>query len=148
MGERDAERTSIRRRSSTSTQIARRARSTYWSTLYNPRAEQHDLALAAKLPGGQAAESAETLLSWNGLAGSGLGGMHASGTALDITRVGYRIAPQLNALEGVPILSASTKSFLARWTAAASAPASAELKLDDNGLLLGTVKECFDRAAG
>jgi hypothetical protein len=116
------------------------ARATNWSALYNPRAERHDLMLAAKLPGGQAAESADTLLSWNGLAGSGLGGMHAGGTALDITRAGYRFAPQLNALEGVPVLSASTKSFMARWTAAARAPASAELKLDENGLLLGTVK--------
>ena len=43
-------------------------------------------------------------------------------------------------LEGVPILSGSTKSFMARWTVAAGMPASADLKLDENGLLLGTVK--------
>lgn len=116
------------------------ARGTYWSTMYNPHAERHDLALGPRLPGGQAAESAESLLSWFGLAGTGLGGMHASGTGIDIVRTGYRFAPQLNALAGVPILSASTKSFMVRWTAAARSPASAELKLDENGLLLGTVK--------
>ena len=116
------------------------ARGTYWSTMYDPHAERHDLRIGPRLPGGQAAESAESLLSWFGLAGTGLGGMHASGTGIDIVRTGYRFAPQLNALEGVPILSASTKSFMARWTAAARSPASAELKLDENGLLLGTVK--------
>jgi hypothetical protein len=115
-------------------------RGTYLSTLYDPRAARHDLKLAHRLPGDETPQSAQSLLSWFGLAGSGLGGMHASGAALDVTRSGYSFAPQLDALKDVPILSGSTKSFMSRWTASARAPASADLKLDDDGILSGTIK--------
>ncbi|HEY4232201.1 MAG TPA: hypothetical protein VGM76_02130, partial [Lacipirellulaceae bacterium] len=122
-----------------------RARGSYWSTLYSPHAEQYDLKFAPRLPGGQTAESAETLLSWFGLAGSGLGGMHAGGAALDIARTGYRFGPQLDALEGVPILTGSTKSITALWTAPAAPPCSAaDLQVDEDGLVLGTLKNESD----
>jgi hypothetical protein len=115
------------------------ARAFYWSTLYSPNAARRDLALQPRLPDDKPAHSADILLSWFGLTGSGLGGMEAAGTLLDVARIGYQVTPQLNALDGVPILSASTKSFVATWTAAAPAPCSAALSTDDNGLTSGTV---------
>ena len=121
-----------------------RARGTYWSTLFSPNANRFDLALKPQLPAGRAAEAPEILLSWFGLAGSGIGGMHASGGALDAARNGYRFGTKLDALEGVPILTRSTKSFAAQWTAAAAPPCSAELKLDEDGLVVGTIKNESD----
>jgi hypothetical protein len=117
-----------------------RARGNYWSTLYSPQGDRYDLSLAPRFPGDRPAESPETLLSWFGLAGTGLGGMHAGGATLDIVRTGYRFGQHLDAMEGVPILTGATKSIAAQWTAAAAPPCSAELKVDEDGLLIGTLK--------
>jgi hypothetical protein len=116
------------------------ARGTYWATLYSPDAARFNLALDPRLPDGRAAEAPETLLSWFGLAGSGIGGMHAGGATLDVARNGYRFGPKLDALDRVPILTGSTKAFAARWTATTAPPCSAELQLDEDGLVAGTIK--------
>ena len=97
-----------------------RVRGSYWSMLYSPNSDRYDLTLAARLPGGHSAETPETLLSWFGLAGSGLGGMNGGGAVLDIARTGYQLAPRLDGLAGVPILTGSTKAIAARWTASAA----------------------------
>jgi hypothetical protein len=117
-----------------------RARGSYWSTLYSPHGDRFDLSLAPRLPSGRSAEDAERLLSWFGLMGAGLGGMNAAGTGLDIAHTGYQLAPQLDTLEAVPIVTGSTKSFAARWTATVATPLSANLKADEDGLVVGTLK--------
>jgi hypothetical protein len=80
----------------------------------------------------------EALLSWWGLPGTGIGGMHASGAESSIIGSGYEYGPRLNSLKGVPILPAATKSFLARWAAPARRLVTAELN-DQDGLLSGYV---------
>ena len=106
-------------------------RGTYWAALYSPRSERFNLALKRKAPqkglraagsDGATADAAteptpQTLLSWWGLPGSGVGGMQAGGAAnLGISGPGYRYSPDLSGLEDVPVLASGTKSFAARWT--------------------------------
>jgi hypothetical protein len=118
-------------------------RGTCWSTLYSPRAEQFDVGLAPQLPTGLPATAAEALVSWLGLPGRGLGGMHAAGDPIDVTGVGYRQPRELNRLVEVPLLTAATKSFVAQWVDAAEeggeSPLDATLSLDADGLLTGSI---------
>jgi hypothetical protein len=111
-----------------------RARGTAWSALYSPDSRRFDLSLSQQQ--GESAE--ETLLSCWGLTGAGIGGMDARNVGLGMTRTGYRFAPGLDALEGVPLLTASTKSLLGRWTAAARPLVEARL-IDENELPVGTI---------
>lgn len=116
-----------------------RARGTCWATIYSSRARRFDVALDPRLPNDEAVEPAQTLLSWLGLPGSGLGGMHAAGLAPDVIQPGYRLAPALDGLEDLPILTSSTKSLLASWNAVVEPPCTADLTVDDDGLLVGSV---------
>jgi len=120
-----------------------RARGICWATLYSPRAERFDVALRPRLPDGRPAAGAQSLVSWLGLPGSGLGGMHAAGEPIDVAGVGYRVARNLNQLLGLPVLTSSTKSLFARWdfaeTAGDAPPLAANLAVDDDGLLVGMV---------
>ncbi|MEX2093882.1 MAG: hypothetical protein WD971_14445, partial [Pirellulales bacterium] len=117
-----------------------RTRGTCWATLYSPRAERFDVALAPRLPDGRPAAGVQSLVSWLGLPGSGLGGMHAAGEPIDVAGVGYRVARNLNQLLGLPVLTSSTKSLFARWDLAEAAgdapPLAANLAVDDDGLLV------------
>lgn len=121
-----------------------RTRGICWATLYSPRAERFDVTLAPRWPDATPVTDAQTLVSWLGLPGSGLGGMHAAGEPLDVTSVGYRQSTNLNALDGLPILTASTKSLSAQWDrdpppAGAAPPLAADLSVNDDGLLVGSV---------
>jgi hypothetical protein len=123
------------------------ARGTYWAALYSPESRRFDVtlgvdqlaaqesAVAAEAP---SATAAETLLSWWGLPGGGVGGMQAGSVSLATIDTGYRFSPALDALVGVPILTSSTKALLARWTAPVGAIIGAELA-DDDGLVVGTL---------
>ncbi len=114
--------------------VGGRARGTSWSALYSPDSRRFDMSLSQQP--GELAE--ETLLSCWGLTGTGIGGMDARNVGLGITRTGYRVAPALDALEGVPLLTASTKSLLGRWTAAAQPLVEARL-IDENDVPVGTI---------
>lgn len=113
------------------------ARGTYWATLFSSAARRYDLALRPRQPVGQSAEREEVLFSWFGLPGIGVGGMQAAATGLGVDRLGYRYRG-LNGLEGVPILSSATKSFLSRWVAPHRPLVNGSLK-DDDGLVVGTI---------
>lgn len=120
-----------------------RTRGACWATLYSPDAERFDISLLPNLPNGDPAAGARTLVSWFGLPGSGLGGMHAGGRPIDVTGVGYQQADDLSELAELPVLTASSKSLQATWdlppAANAAPPITAELSLDDDGLLVGTL---------
>jgi hypothetical protein len=113
-------------------------RGTLWATLYSPTAEQFNVAVQTAPLAGQSDTSAETLLSWWGLPGVGIGGMQAAGADLDFIRDSYHYAPELDALRGVPVVTASTKSLLARWVAPAPQLLEAKLK-DQDGLATGSI---------
>jgi hypothetical protein len=120
-----------------------RTRGFAWATLYSPVAERFDVSLAPRFPDGQPAASAQPLVSWLGLPGNGLGGMHAPGEPIDVAGVGYEESNNLSELAGLPVLTASTKSLGARWDAPRDAgispPITAEFTVDDDGLLVGSV---------
>jgi hypothetical protein len=114
-----------------------------WATLYSPRAERLSVSLTPQLPDGRQPPDARALVSWLGLPGTGLGGMQAAGEPLDVTGVGYRQTESLGELIGLPVLTAATKSLVARWAAAPDASVKpklvAQLSVDDDGLLVGTI---------
>ena len=115
------------------------ARGTFWATLYSPKAEQFDLKLNVDSLAESPDAKFKTLLSWWGLPGVGIGGM-SSGTAdLAIIDSGYQIAPEFDKVDGVPVLTSATKSFLARWTAPAPKLIDAQL-IEENELVAGFIE--------
>jgi len=118
-------------------QTTGRARGTYWAAIYSPVARRYDLALDVRFPFDETVAEARTLLSWNGLPGAGIGGMSASGAGLGVVSDGYGCA-QGNELQDVPILTAATKSVVARWTAPAGTLVAAQLTAD-GGMVVGSL---------
>jgi hypothetical protein len=138
------------------------ARGAFWATLHSPRAARFDLGLRLAAPftrsssksplpvphrdgergfgtaSGQSSELSKTLLSWWGLPGTGVGGMQARGSDLEELQEGYRYAADLESLEGVPVLTSATKSFVARWTAPAPALVDSNL-VDQDGFATGSI---------
>jgi len=118
--------------------IAGSARGTYWAALYSPRTEQFDLSLETAPLDGNPPSSHSTLLSWWGLPGAGIGGMHADGADFSIIPQAYHHGVKLDALTQVPVLTSSTKSLMATWTSPVAPLLDAQLA-DENGLVTGTV---------
>jgi hypothetical protein len=120
-----------------------RTRGTCWATLYSPEAQRYDVALMPESPDGQRVENAQSLVSTLGLPGAGLSGMHAAGEALDVAGVGYRLTDGLSRLVGLPVLTSSTRSLLARWDSERSdndvPPFTTELSVDEDGLVVGVL---------
>jgi hypothetical protein len=140
--------------------VAGQARGTVWATLYSPRAEQFDVALDVESPGNRATPRVNVLVSWWGLPGMGIGGMQSVGTDLDIVGAGYQYGSRsrkpeplpigrlsdlsvtgngLESLVDVPVLTSSTKSLLARWTAPAARLIDAQFA-DEEGLVEGFIE--------
>lgn len=119
-----------------------------WTTLYGPQARRYDVTIEPRFPDGAPAEGAVAQLSNWGLAGTGLGGMHAGSFGIDVAQTGYRTSMSLDELQGVPVLTASTKSLLAQWQQppreAAADAWNVSFALDDDGLVVGR----FTNAAG
>jgi hypothetical protein len=111
------------------------ARGTVWSALYSPQARQYDVAIGTRF--GTTKVEIEPHLAWHGLVGSGIGGMSSSGTELGIIPAGYRWSSSAGLVD-VPLLTAATKSFHARWTAPAEELVSAEF-VDRSGMLVGSL---------
>lgn len=119
-----------------------RVRGLCWSTIYSPDARLFDVSVLPQLPDGKAVVNAQLLVSWLGLPGSGLGGMHAAGSPIDVAGVGYQAVDRLRSLVGLPVLTAASKSLQAQWdskTLADQPPIAAKLAVDDDGLLVGTL---------
>jgi hypothetical protein len=114
------------------------ARGTYWAAMYSPESRRYDLGLAAQSSDQAAGKQVESLIANWGLAGAGIGGMDARNLELGLTAAGYRYAPDLDALWDVPILTGSTKSFLARSIAQTRLPIEARLS-DADGLVVGSI---------
>lgn len=113
-----------------------RARGTFWASLYSPSAAQLDLSVQTpKLSGG---EGSDTLFSWWGLPGVGIGGMQSGGTDLGIIRTGYSYGANRDALNGVPVLASATKSLMARWSAPSAPMIEANLT-DQDELAVGSI---------
>jgi len=115
------------------------ARGSFWATLYSPRAEVFDLALEVHPFRKRAMSHADTLLSWWGLPGAGIGGMQGRRTDIVNVRVGYRYADKRDALIAIPVLTSATKSLIARWTMRVEPLLEVKLA-DEDGLPVGYIE--------
>lgn len=113
-------------------------RGTFWSAVYSPEARLFDLVVKPQLSGGKLPESTETLFSWWGMPGVGIGGMQTTGSDLGLVRSGYRYSPARDGLEQVPVLMSATKSLIARWNAPVEGKLDADLA-DAEGLIAGKI---------
>jgi len=119
--------------------IGGQVRGTYWAALYSPSANQFDLTIKlANTSSAAKVDNDDTLFSWWGLPGFGIGGMQTGGADLGIIPHGYRFGPDRNSLEDLPVLSSATKSLVARWTGGGPANVDSTLT-DDEGLVSGGV---------
>lgn len=115
-------------------------RGTSWINVFSPRMTRYDVGLSPSLPFGDADDRSEQLVSWLGVPGAGLGGMHSGAADPPIRRRSYEVAPRLDELIDVPIQVWSTKGFQTRWDAQDQRVAAAldiELAEVDGGLLEG-----------
>ncbi|MCB9937852.1 MAG: hypothetical protein H6823_06395 [Planctomycetaceae bacterium] len=113
-------------------------RGTTWAHLYSPRSASYDLQLASSWLE-TASEDAGNLVSWQGLPGTGLGGLEAKSATL--FNVPYTISQTStdSQIERTPIEIDGTKAFLARWWNDTQLESTADLHLDAGGLLRGNV---------
>ncbi len=113
-------------------------RGTTWLNIFSPRTQFFQFSLQPRLPDGQPAANAQAWLAWLGLEGRALGGMNSRGANQRLWPEPYQFAPQLNALQGVPIQVWSMKSFTGRWTSSTAMFPRAELS-EDGQSLFGSV---------
>ena len=107
---------------------SRRVRGQTWFNLYSPTATTYSLSVEPAVP--TVAGNATTLVAWQGLAGRALGGMTVDTPLADPMGTGaaYALAPTLDALADVPLATASSKSFTARWLAPIVPPLESTLR--------------------
>ena len=125
--------------------VSGKARGTFWATLHSPQARQFDLSLHVEPGVSRTNSPTTTLLSWWGLPGTGIGGMQTRAANLELVQNGYRYSPDLAALDDLPVLTLSTKSLTARWTAPAKALIAADL-VDQDGMASGSIVNKTGRA--
>lgn len=121
-------------------------RGTSWSHIYSPSTEAYNLSLrpAVLLNKDVASPESGVLLSWQGLPGTGLGGLNsASGSMLFSDP--YRLFPGRTdatfsqpAVAALPIQVSSTRSLIGRWWASTKIEPRCELTAESHdGLLRG-----------
>ena len=124
-------------------------RGTSWAELFSPQADTYNLAARPVLFGASVgsrqpsateprAQDSHLLLSWFGLAGTGLGGMAARTLNPTLWTEPYEFASSLDSVLGLPIQIWSTRSLTVRWSNQAVSPVRAELLAEDR-LLSGVV---------
>ncbi len=121
------------------------ARGTTWSNIYNPRAAMLGVTFTPAPAVLGEFRSPQSILSWQGLTGTALGGMNTTAT-VDVLSGEYQIyypsaddRSQQVGIEGLPIHTASTKGLLARWEGKCSVGDVGQLTASREELLQGTV---------
>ena len=114
------------------------ARGTTWTHLYSPRSASYDLQLKPSWLDG-ASDDSGCLVSWQGLPGTGLGGLEAQSASLFPSPYTIRRAAGGSRIDQAPIEIDGTKAFVGRWWNAIRLESTADLHLDAGGLLRGNV---------
>lgn len=129
-------------------------RGTTWANIYSPGSAILGVTAAARpswpvpASSGTGEEQSEVLVSWQGLPGTGLGGMNTPATVgmlTDSYRIYYPLARSSSRatgsgrLEGLRINPASTKGVLVRWSAPADLDREGRLWTDEFDLLQGEI---------
>jgi len=118
-------------------------RGTSWANIFSPRMDYYNLAVQPAVPGGGGSQGSEALVAWLGLPGSALGGMDSRASSPVMWDKPYDFAPKLDAIERLPIPVWSSRSFTARWSAAADPGIKADL-VREGSALAGTVVNTLD----
>jgi hypothetical protein len=123
-------------------------RGNVWSHVYTPRHDRFTLKLrpqlsfAPSLPGG----SVETIFSWLGLPGRGLGGLDATADGIGAGE-GYWYEGDRRELARLPLAIWSSKSLHGEWrTTTEELPIQADLRVDGETELAGHLLSRFDHA--
>lgn len=130
-------------------------RGTTWGKLYSPRSTKLGLAVEPVVswprPRAEGKQEPEAFLSWQGLPGSGLGGMKAPATVgmpRDEYLVRYPLGSESGAewggIEQLGIYPASTKGVFSRWAGRVEIDSKAQLTTDQFDLLEGVVTNPLD----
>ncbi|HMP04847.1 MAG TPA: hypothetical protein PJ982_00725 [Lacipirellulaceae bacterium] len=120
---------------------SREARGTVWTHLFNPRIQRFDLSFAPRVGArGVDAPRSERLAAWLGAPGPGLGGMRGQRGLASLFEHGYEFAPDLSGMTGLPVEQWSTRTLTARWSAAVDDLLPAELRAQDDDLLVGRIE--------
>lgn len=124
-------------------------RGTTWINLYSPNAVAADVRMTPKSPLASM-RGANVLMSWQGLPGTGLGGMNTTGSVGQLNDrytifvendTSSNAVPFINSL---PVHSSSTKSVIGRWWANAEPSATGSLTTSVDGFLHGQVVNPLD----
>jgi hypothetical protein len=115
-------------------------RGTAWIHLYGAETSMHDISIGVQGAPVRLNGTPEGWLSWQGLPGTGLGGLAANqiSSAQLVSYAAQPPGPQM-ALAGVPIQIAGSKSMSARWWATAGPLERSALSLNEYGMLQGEV---------
>ena len=120
-------------------------RGTSWASLYSPRSVRLDIQLLPEPDVPVVPETVEVLTSWQGLPGSGLGGMNMAATVNVLSPI-YAVDGFSHAaggggtrIHGLPISTSSSKAVVSRWEARCKMLNDSTLVAHKGGLLRGRV---------
>jgi hypothetical protein len=120
-------------------------RGTTWASLYSPRSVRLDVQLLPEPDLSLVPETVEVLTSWQGLPGSGLGGMNLAAAVNVLSPVyavdGFSNSPDGGGtrIHGLPIATSSSKAVVSRWEARCEMLEESTLVTREGGLLRGRV---------
>lgn len=113
-------------------------RGTTWTHLYSPASASYDLQLTSSWLDASS-QAPGCLLSWQGLPGTGLGGLESNSATLFPAPYTISRSAKDSRIEQTPIEIDGTKAFIARWWNQEQLESTADLHLDAGGLLRGNV---------
>ncbi len=115
-------------------------RGTSWCNVFSPQTDRFNLSVAPR-PWGDAETS--TLVTWLGNPGDAWQGMHRP-SGVSLFSRGYVFAPELNAVQGMPIDVWSSRALTATWSTTHAQPSTTtRLKLQSDRALHGTLVNPF-----
>jgi hypothetical protein len=118
-------------------------RGTMWANLYSPEAAVPDIALQTDVPLAMQPADQGLAVSWQGLPGTGLGGMDTTAGVGELSDgytmfSGHRDPAAGPSIRELPIHTSSSKAIVARWWMELPAAETwSELQVGDGGLLSG-----------
>lgn len=119
-------------------------RGTAWLHLYSPETKTYDLELHLNALDSKSTQTGGSL-TWQGLPGSGLGGLDAGRVAPAIIDPYQTVEPgPFPALDSLPVQVGSSKSLSARWWQQRPLDRAVALELNEHGLPTGDIVNPLD----
>lgn len=120
-------------------------RGTAWLHLYSPETKAYDLSLHSSAAAQTKPDTTAGHVTWQGLPGSGLGGLDAQQVATAFSDpYAIEFPAATPALRGLPIQVGSSKSLSVRWWQEVSLPETSKISLNEHGVPAGDVVNPLD----